>query len=115
MHASIILLNLSTEMTTQPTESMFSQVSKWVSKYLPLRRNRQPSPRASGTEQQPRREDDSKYGTNSPEHKAILSVTLQLVEYLQRNPDLIYPLQLRDHLFCQKSHFLQQSQSLASV
>ncbi len=80
--------------------SMFSRASKWLSNHLPFRRNHQSSPTASGTEQQPRRENDSKHGANSPEHKAILSVTPQLVECLQRDPS--YPLRLRDHLFAKK-------------
>ncbi len=88
---------------------MFSRASKWLSNHLPFRRNHQPSPTASGTEQQPRRENDSKHGANSPEHKAILSVTPQLVECLQRDPS--YPLRLRDHLFAE--NFISESNYVA--
>ncbi len=84
---------------------MFSRASKWLSNHLPFRRNHQPSSTASGTEQ-PRRENDS---ANSPEHKAISSVTPQLVECLQRDPS--YPLRLRDHLFAEK--FISESNYVA--
>ena len=80
------MTHLSTELTTQPTASIKTRVSKWVSNHLPIRRNRT----APGTEQQ------------RPEHKAILRVTPQLLKCLQRNPNPIYPSQLRDHLFAKK-------------
>ena len=73
---------------------MLSQISKSFSTFF--RRNRQPPPTASSTKQQPRHEND---GANSPEHNAILSVTPQLVECLQKNPTYLF--RLRDHLFAE--------------
>ena len=71
-------------MTPQP--SVLSQISKSVSTFFI--RNRQPPPTAS-----------RKDGANSPEHNAILSVTPQLVECLQKNPTYLF--RLRDHLFAE--------------
>ncbi len=67
-------------------------------------RNHQPPPTASGTDQQPRRENDS-----SPQHIAILRVTPQLVEYLQINQTYLF--RLRDHLFDKK--FISESDYVA--
>ncbi len=78
-----------TELTPQP--SVLSRISKSFSTFF--RRNRQPPPTTSGTEQQPRHEND---GANSPEHNVILRVTPQLVECLQP-----YSFRLRDHLFAE--------------
>ncbi len=84
---------------------MLSRASEWLSNHLPFRRNCQPSPTAPGTDHDQQEhhdlhENDSKHGANSPEHKAILSVTPQLGECLRRDPS--YPLRLRDHLFAEK-------------
>ncbi len=75
-------------------QTSFAKGLQWLSNFWPFRRNRHPSPIAPSTEQQPHRENDSL------EHKAILSVTPQLIECLQRDPT--YLLRLRDHLFAKE-------------
>ncbi|XP_064387312.1 polyubiquitin-like isoform X2 [Halichondria panicea] len=88
------------ELSPQP--SVWSRMSKSFSTFFG--RNHQPPPTASGTDQQPRRENDS-----SPQHNAILRVTPQLVEYLQINQTYLF--RLRDHLFDKK--FISESDYVA--